>query len=77
MDSPALNHPTDELVRSVATSPMESDDEDSLSASNRIGIVVHKADAGYAARANNLHSYLDLNLRVSVSRHDLGYLSFR
>lgn len=64
--APVRSDAIDELTRSLAPSPIGSDDEDFLGASNRIGLVVHKAEAGYAARSNNLHSYLDLNMRVSM-----------
>lgn len=30
----------------------------------RVGLVVHKAGDGVAARANNLYSYLEINRRV-------------
>ena len=30
----------------------------------RVGLVVHKAEDGIAARANNLYNYLDINRRV-------------
>lgn len=36
--------------------------------STRVGLVVHKAGDGIAARANNLYSYLDINRRVSGCR---------
>ena len=32
--------------------------------STRVGLTVHKAGDGIAARANNLYSYLDINRRV-------------
>ena len=32
-----------------------------------MGLVVHRASAGFASRANNLHSYLELNRLVCVS----------
>ncbi len=46
-------------------SPVDDDEEEDLAASLRVGIIVHKTDEGYAARANTLHSYLDLNRHVS------------
>ena len=30
----------------------------------RVGLIVHKAGDGIAARVNNLYSYLDINRRV-------------
>ena len=33
----------------------------------RVGLVVHKAEDGIAARANNLYNYLDINRRVRKS----------
>ncbi|OBZ68149.1 putative translation initiation factor eIF-2B subunit gamma [Grifola frondosa] len=53
--------PEDEHLRSVVPSPIEGEEEDTLLPSLRVGLVVHKADSGFAARANNLHSYLELN----------------
>ena len=32
--------------------------------STRVGLIVHKAEDGIAARVNNLYSYLDINRRV-------------
>lgn len=36
--------------------------------STRVGLVVHKAGDGIAARASNLYSYLDINRRVKRHR---------
>jgi len=37
--------------------------------SARVGLIVHKAGDGIAARANNLYSYLDINRRVREGGH--------
>jgi len=42
-------------------SPVDGDEGEDAPASLRVGLIVHRASAGYAARANNLHSYLELN----------------
>ncbi|KAH9929545.1 UDP-3-O-glucosamine N-acyltransferase [Epithele typhae] len=51
----------DEHLRSVVPSPVEQDDEDAVPPSLRVGLVAHRASAGFASRANNLHAYLELN----------------
>ncbi|OCH88888.1 UDP-3-O-glucosamine N-acyltransferase [Obba rivulosa] len=63
---PAPSFPGDEgqneeNLRSVVPSPVDGDEGEEPPASLRVGLVVHKASAGYTARANNLHAYLDLN----------------
>ncbi|KZT11063.1 UDP-3-O-glucosamine N-acyltransferase [Laetiporus sulphureus 93-53] len=57
--SPASDGQTEEHSRSILQA--EGEDEDENLASLRIGLVVQRADAGYAARANNLQTYLELN----------------
>ena len=59
--------PTDDHLRSVVPSPVGDEDEDPVEPSLRVGLVVHRAASGFALRANNLHSYLDLNRFVSLS----------
>ena len=61
----------DENTRSVVPSPVEDEDEESVEPSLRVGLVVHRTSAGFASRANNLHSYLELNRFVSPSSPDL------
>ncbi|KAM5531642.1 hypothetical protein V8D89_014694 [Ganoderma adspersum] len=57
-----LDHePVDEHLRSVVPSPVEDEDEHAVEPSLRVGLIVHRASSGFALRANNLHSYLDLN----------------
>ena len=53
-------------MRSVVPSPVEQDDEDAIPPSLRVGLVAHRAAAGFASRANNLHAYLELNRFVSL-----------
>lgn len=48
------------------SSPIEEEDEADDSASLRVGVVVHGASEGFAARANTLHSYLELNRHVRL-----------
>lgn len=45
-------------------SATDSDDDDTVYTSFRVGVVVHRARDGYAARANNLQSFLALNRHV-------------
>lgn len=48
-------------------SPDEDDpDKQMASTSLRVGFVLHRANDGYAARANSLQSFLDLNRQVAV-----------
>ncbi|KAI0705024.1 UDP-3-O-glucosamine N-acyltransferase [Cerioporus squamosus] len=54
-------HADDEHLRSVVPSPVDHDDEDAVEPSLRVGLVVHRSSSGFASRANNLHSYLELN----------------
>lgn len=42
----------------------DSDEDDTLSSSLRVGIVLHQARDGYVARANTLQSFLALNRNV-------------
>ncbi|KAI0633602.1 UDP-3-O-glucosamine N-acyltransferase [Trametes polyzona] len=59
--SAAGSEADDEHLRSVVPSPVEEDDEESDEPSLRVGLVAHRASAGFASRANNLHTYLELN----------------
>lgn len=49
-------------------SATDSEDDDTNSASLRIGVLIHRALDGYAMRANNLQSFLALNRHVRLSR---------
>ncbi|KAI0743943.1 UDP-3-O-glucosamine N-acyltransferase [Daedaleopsis nitida] len=51
----------DEHLRSTVPSPVQQEDEDAVEPSLRVGLVLHRASSGFASRANNLHSYLELN----------------
>ncbi|KAI0074151.1 UDP-3-O-glucosamine N-acyltransferase [Panus rudis PR-1116 ss-1] len=57
------------IGNSAASSPIE-DDKPVGGPSLRVGVVVHRASAGFTARANNLPSYLELN------RHFLSQTSY-
>ncbi|KAI0930392.1 hypothetical protein AcV5_007118 [Taiwanofungus camphoratus] len=61
LHSPPSDGQNEEQLRSIVPSPVDDDDADTVPASLRVGLVVHKAQEGYAARANNLHAYLELN----------------
>lgn len=64
LNSPPSDDQNPEHSRALL--PDEDEDEVRIPASLRIGLVIHRADGGYASRANNLHSYLDLNRHVRV-----------
>ncbi|KAI0368336.1 UDP-3-O-glucosamine N-acyltransferase [Pilatotrama ljubarskyi] len=51
----------DDHLRSVVPSPVQQDDEEVVEPSLRVGLVVHRSAQGFASRANNLHTYLELN----------------
>ncbi|KAI0342065.1 UDP-3-O-glucosamine N-acyltransferase [Trametopsis cervina] len=53
-------------IRTAPSSPVDSDDGADNKASLRVGIVIHSTSDGYAARANTLHSYLELNRHFLV-----------
>ena len=55
--------PQSEIGLSQPPSPTGTDDQQSVTMSLRIGIVVHRADSGYAVRTNNLPAYLEANRR--------------
>lgn len=55
-----------EPLRSIVPSPVEQDDEDASAPSLRVGLVLHRTAAGPASRANNLHTYLELNRLVRL-----------
>ncbi|KAF9820326.1 hypothetical protein IEO21_01540 [Rhodonia placenta] len=59
--SPPSDGQNEEQPRSLIPFLADDDEEESMLASLRVGLVVQRADGGYAARANNLHSYLELN----------------
>ncbi|RPD78595.1 UDP-3-O-glucosamine N-acyltransferase [Lentinus tigrinus ALCF2SS1-7] len=51
----------DEHLRSVVPSPVDNEDEDAVEPSLRVGLIAHRSSSGFASRANNLHTYLELN----------------
>lgn len=67
----------DEHLRSTVPSPVEEEDEDAVEPSLRVGLVLHRASSGFASRANNLHSYLELNRFVRTQPYSLFRTSLR
>jgi len=62
LQSPPSDGQNEDNARSMIPSLADDDEEGILLASLRVGLIVQRgAEGGYAARANNLHSYLDLN----------------
>ncbi|KAI0645894.1 UDP-3-O-glucosamine N-acyltransferase [Trametes meyenii] len=59
--SAAGSEADDDHPRSTMPSPVDDDDEDADEPSLRVGLVAHRASSGFASRANNLHTYLELN----------------
>ncbi|TFY52870.1 hypothetical protein EVJ58_g9769 [Rhodofomes roseus] len=59
LHSPPSDDQTQEHTKALLLD--EDDEEARIPASLRMGLVIHRAQAGYAARANNLHAYLGLN----------------
>lgn len=47
-------------------SPTDTDDDEALPASMRVGLVVHRSSAGLVGRANDLLTLLDLNRHVRI-----------
>ncbi|EGN99903.1 hypothetical protein SERLA73DRAFT_180193 [Serpula lacrymans var. lacrymans S7.3] len=52
---------------SMPSSPAESDIDQSITSSLRIGVIIHRAENGFTLRANNLGSYLDVNRHFLTS----------
>jgi translation initiation factor eIF-2B subunit gamma len=52
---------------SVSASPEDSDDDGAPLTSLRVGLVLHRAGNGFAARANTIHSFFELNQQVCLS----------
>jgi translation initiation factor eIF-2B subunit gamma len=50
--------------RSIPTSPISSDGQEGEYASLRVGLVLHRVADGFAARVNNIHSYMQANKHV-------------
>jgi hypothetical protein len=63
----ALNHST---INEPGTVVYKEEDDGRITTdhgpSTRVGLIVHKAGDGIAARANNLYNYLDINRRVRM-----------
>jgi translation initiation factor eIF-2B subunit gamma len=71
--SVALKHSTLQVGLALRTAnalsmPVSPDEDNSekqaVSASLRVGVVLHREKDGHASRANNLYSYMELNRRV-------------
>lgn len=54
-------------IRTATSSPVDLTEQDEC-VSLRVGIVIHRASEGFAARANTLHRYIDLNRHVRPFR---------
>ena len=71
----ALKHST---LNEPGTVTYEEEDDGGITTnhgpSTRVGLIVHRAGDGIAARANDLYNYLDINRRVSARA---GTLCFR
>ncbi|KAH7927118.1 hypothetical protein BV22DRAFT_301994 [Leucogyrophana mollusca] len=66
----SITHPTSnssplqqsrELGYSIPPSPADSDDDRTVYTSLRVGVVIHRAESGFAIRANTLPSFLEAN----------------
>jgi hypothetical protein len=62
--SPTASPHLGNMALSGPPSATDSEDDDTVSTSLRIGVVIHWAHDGYVARANNLQSFLALNRHV-------------
>ena len=61
-----VGHSTGDNTVSVPTSPIDEDNDRSISNSFRIGIIIHRAEAEFATRVNTIPSFLEINRRVSA-----------
>lgn len=59
-------HPSEEDIRTAASSPLDLEPEALRDISFRVGIDLHRTSEGFSARANTLNSYLDLNRYVCL-----------
>ena len=64
---------TNSALPSDSDTPERTNDKDielssdqNTSASLRLGVLIHRSNAGFAARANTLQSFLELNRRVNI-----------
>jgi translation initiation factor eIF-2B subunit gamma len=62
--------------RSIPTSPISSDDQEGEYASLKVGLILHRAANGFAARVNNIHSYMQANKHVCGFLQDFYPLFF-
>jgi len=67
----ALKHSTLNEPNTITYNEDTEDDDETTTdhgPSPRVGLIVHKAGDGIAARADNLYSYLDINRRVGKDK---------
>ena len=55
-----------ELGYSVPPSPTDFDNVYTETSSLRVGVIIHRAEAGYCVRSNNLPAYLEANRHVGL-----------
>jgi hypothetical protein len=65
--SPFVGHSTRDNTVSVPTSPTDSDDDHDVPNSFRVGVIIHRAEAGFATRVHTIPNFLEINRRVSTS----------
>lgn len=61
----AYDIPEETRPGSAISSPVGDSSSHTETSSLRVGVIVHRAASGYTARANTLHTYLELNRHVS------------
>jgi hypothetical protein len=71
--SPFIGHSTRDNTVSVPTSPIDSDDDHNVPNSFRVGVIIHRAKAGFATRVHTIPNFLEINRRVSV--HNPAHLN--
>ena len=64
-----LAGPIQESTMSIPPSPTDSDAEQDLKTGLKIGVVIHRAESGFALRVNTIHNFLEINRRVGSSSH--------
>ena len=71
--SPTASPYLGNMALSGPPSATDSDDDDNISTSLRIGVVIHRARDGYVARANTLQSFLALNRHVRSAKYSCSW----
>lgn len=59
-----LAGPIQESTMSIPPSPTDSDAEQDLKTGLKIGVVIHRAESGFALRVNTVHNFLEINRRA-------------